>query len=165
MTSCDFVVQDLDTAASLAGPHTIVGITCKLRANEASGITGELSGHLGFLPRRVIRSGHLLLVEPERFFGNLEHQNLNGRVDRLEVTIAGPPFFNLSEGPSVVINVLLYDGNPQSHSFSLASTSLSCDANARTLRGVGDSVGPGREGTYILTIGRVGHQVVVLPQL
>jgi hypothetical protein len=80
----------------------------------------------------------------------------------LEVTIAGPPFFNISEGPSVVINVLLFDGNPQSHSFSL--TSLACDANARSLHGVGDSVGAGRLGIYTLTISQVFHHLFVPPQ-
>ena len=162
MSDCDFVVQDLNTAAGLIGPHTLVGVSCKLSANDASGITGQPSGLLDFLPRRVIRAGHALFVEPERFTGNLEHQNNNGSLDRLEVTIAGPPFFNISEGPSVVINVLLFDGNPQSHSFSL--TSLACDANARSLHGVGDSVGPGRLGIYTLTISQVFHHLFVPPQ-
>jgi hypothetical protein len=162
MANCDFVVQDLDTAASLKGSHTFVFVSCTLRANDASGITGQPFGLLDFLPRRVINVGHARFVEPARFSGILEHQNNDGRFDRLEVTIAGPPFFNSGEDPSVVINVLLFDGNPQSHSFSL--TSLACDANARTLHGLGDSVGPGLLGQYFLTIGTVQHHIFVPPQ-
>jgi hypothetical protein len=163
MASCDFVVQDLNTAASLFGPYTIVWVYCTLGGDEISGITGEPSGLLGFQPRRVIRAGHFLSVEAERFIGYLEHQNLDGRLDRFEVTIAGPPFSDSGEGPSVTINALVFDGNSQNHSFSL--TALICDANTRRLHGNGDSLVAGPLGTYTLTIiGPVQHHLVIPPQ-
>jgi hypothetical protein len=96
MTSCDFVVQDLNAAADLAANiFNLVWVNCTLIADDASGVTGQPAGLLGFIPRRVISSGHYLHAEPERFSGNLEHTNNNGHLDRFAVTIAGPPFFQL----------------------------------------------------------------------
>jgi hypothetical protein len=168
-SSCDFVGQDLGAARDLlgAGPHgsfTAVWVSCTLTfANEEAGVSGQPFGLLGFQPRRVIPAGHAVLVEPDCFRGKLQSRTGEGYLDTLEVTIAGPPLVDPGDGElSVTIEVLSLADAPLRHRFNLSS--LTCDAEQRTLHGVGDVLsGPGGVGIYTFQISSLQHHHFLPP--